>query len=480
MSEVLEEVHHARLVRDLPTLRAALRGEILTAQDGSRYDAARALYNTMYDRRPAAIARATGAADVMATIAFARERGLTLAVRGGGHSVAGYSSIEGGLVLDLGAMKGIRVDPVRRRVRAQAGLTWGEIDRETQAFGLATTGGRVSSTGLVGFTLGSGSGWLERLHGWACDNLVAADVVTADGRLVTASEDGDAELLWGLAGGGGNFGVVTELELRLHPVGPLVAGLLFHPMARAAEVLRFHRTWVERQPRAIGGAVVLMTAPPAPFLPGELQGQPAVAVVAVAFGPVADGLAALAPLRAFGPPAADLVAPMPYVALQSMLDAANPPGRRNYWRSDNLTALGDDTIAALVARGRAMTSPWSSLIVQVAGGAIADVPEGATPLGGREAPWQYHCYGSWTEGADATHIAWVKETEAAMAPWSAGRMSMNFVSEGGRAGVRAAFGGEAHARLVALKRRLDPTNFFRLNQNIDPGEPDADADGARG
>lgn len=458
-----------RALADLDALRAVFSGEILTADDGPRYDAARTVFNALHDRRPALIARATSASDVIGAIGFARERGLTLAVRGGGHSVAGFSTVEGGVVLDLGAMKGIAVDPAARRLRAQAGLTWGEIDRETQRFGLATTGGRVSSTGLVGFTLGSGSGWLERLHGWACDNLVAAEVVTADGRLVRASADEHADLLWGLKGGGGNFGVVTELELRLHPVGPQVlAGLLLHPIERAAAVMRFFRAWSAEQPRAVGGAVVMLTAPPAPFVPPALRARPAVAVVAIAFGALEAGLAALAELRAFGPPAADLVEPMPYLALQSMLDAANPPGRRNYWRSDNLAALPDEAIDVLAARAGAMTSPWSTLILQLCGGAIGDVPEGATPLGGRAAPWQYHCYGTWTEGDDAAHIAWVKDTERALAPWTSGRVSLNFVSEFGRDRVRAAFGDEVHRRLVALKRRYDPTNVFRLNQNIAP------------
>lgn len=265
---------------DIAPLRASFRGELLTPADGERFDAARAAFNAAFDRRPLVIARATGAADVIAAVGFARESRIALAVRGGGHSVAGYSTIEDGLLLDLGPMKGVRVDPAARRVRAQAGLTWGELDRETQAFGLATTGGRVTSTGIAGFILGSGSGWLERLHGLACDNLLSADVVTADGRLLTASAGENAELFWGLKGGGGNFGVVTEFELALHPVGPIVlGGMLLFARADAAPVCRAYRDLLRAAPAAFGGGLVFLVAPPAPFVPEALRLQPALGVI---------------------------------------------------------------------------------------------------------------------------------------------------------------------------------------------------------
>ncbi|MFT3839030.1 MAG: FAD-dependent oxidoreductase [Myxococcaceae bacterium] len=454
---------------DLGGLRQRFRGELLTSEDGARYDAARAVFNAIFDRRPAAIARATGAADVIAAVGFARERGLPLAVKGGGHSVAGYSTTEGGLLLDLSPMKGIRVDPRENRLRAQTGLTWGEVDRETQAFGLATTGGRVTSTGLPGFVLGSGSGWLERTCGLACDNLLSADVVTADGRLLTASANENADLFWGLKGGGGNFGVVTELELRLHPVGPIIlGGLMLFPREQAAQVCRAYRDWMADAPAELGGGLVFLHAPPAPFVPESLRLKPAAGIIVAWFGEPARGEAWLKLLRAKVPPAADVVQPMPYCALQSMLDAGNPHGRRQYWRSDNLRSLDDAAIDTLITCANSATSPFSNVILQPGGHAVAAVADEATPLGGRTAPWQLHCYGTWEGADDATHVAWVKQTERAIAPWAAGKVSLNFISEADANRVRTAFGDEKYAKLSALKRKYDPDNFFRLNQNIPP------------
>ncbi len=454
---------------DLEQLRARFRGELITPSEGARYDAARAVFNGMFDRRPALIARATGTADVIAALAFTREHGLPLAVRGGGHSVAGYSCIDDGVVIDVGAMKGIRVQPAARRARVQAGVNWGELDRETQAFGLATTGGRMTTTGVSGFTLGSGSGWMERLHGLACDNLLSADVVTADGRLLTASPTENEDLFWGLRGGGGNFGIVTEFEFQLHPVGPIVlGGMILHPADKARELYRFYRDFMQSAPPELGGGIVYLTAPPAPFVPPALQGRPAVAIIVAWFGALDRGQAVLAPLRAFGSPPVDMVQPMPYLLLQSLTDAGNPPGRRNYWRSENLSALPDDAIEALLARAETATSPFTVMILVPSGGAVAAVAEDATPLGGRSAPWQYHCYGSWVGGDDAGHIAWVRETEQALRPWTSGRMSLNFISEANNDRVRAAFGEEKYGRLVALKDKYDPTNLFRMNQNVPP------------
>lgn len=457
---------------DLTPLRTRFRGELLTAADGTRFDTARAAFNAAFDRRPGVIARATGAADVIAAVAFARESRLPIAVRGGGHSVAGYSTIEGGLLLDLGPMKGVRVDPAARRVRAQAGLTWGELDRETQAFGLATTGGRVTSTGIAGFILGSGSGWLERLHGLACDNLISADVVTADGRLLSASATEHAELFWGLKGGGGNFGVVTEFELALHRVGPVVlGGMLLFARADAPSVCRAYRDLMHDAPAELGGGLVFLVAPPAPFVPEALRLQPAVGIIVAWFGEPSRGQALLEGLRGAAAPAADLVQPMPYCVLQSLVDAGNPPGRRQYWRSDNLRALDDAAIDVIVACANRATSPFSNIILQPGGHALAAVPDDTTPLGGRAAPWQAHCYGSWEGGDDSRHIAWVKDTERALAPWAAGHVSLNFVSDADGGRVRAAFGDAKYRRLAALKRTFDPENLFRSNQNILPAPP---------
>jgi FAD/FMN-containing dehydrogenase len=456
---------------DLTPLRARFRGPLLTGADGDRYQRAKVLFNAMYDtRQPAVIAQVTGAADILAALEFARATKLPIAVRGGGHSVAGHGTVEGGLVIDVTGMKGIRVDPVARRARAQAGVNWGEFDRETQAFGLATTGGRVTTTGLAGLTLGSGSGWLERLHGLTCDNLVSVDLITADGRFVTASEQQNPDLFWGLRGGGGNFGVVTEFEYRLHPVGPIVlGGLWLYPRDQGAAVLGRYRDLMASAPRELGGGVALITAPPAPFVPPGLQGKPAVGVVVAWFGDIERGQQLLAPFKAALPPVVDMVQPMPYLVLQTLTEPGLPPGLRNYWKSENLTGLGDQAIETLLARAAVVTSPITQIIILPLGGAIADLPEDATALGGRAATWQYHCYGVWPPGGDdAPHVEWVRGTEQAMRPFTSGGISVNFVSEAGNDRVRAAFGEQKYRRLVALKNLYDPENLFRLNQNIVP------------
>jgi FAD/FMN-containing dehydrogenase len=450
-------------------LRSRFRGELITPAETARYDAAREVFNAMFDRRPALIAQPLDAADVAAALKFASETRAPLAIRGGGHSVAGYSTCDGGIVIDMRAMKRIVVDAEAKRVRAQAGVNWGEFDQETQKFGLATTGGRVTTTGIAGLTLGSGSGWLDRLHGFTCDNLLSAELVTADGRVLRASSTERPELLWGLRGGGGNFGIVTEFEYQLHPVGPLVlGGMLIHRRERAAELMRFYRSLMESAPRELSGGVVFITAPPAPFIPPDLHGKPVVAIVVTWFGAIERGEELLRELRAFGPPDADVVQPMPYTVLQSMIDAGNPFGFRQYWRSENMTAMSDPAIDALVEQANAATSPFTQIIVVALGGAITDIPEGGTALGGRSAAWQYHCYGGWNDNDDARHIAWVKEVERALKPHTAGHISINFVSEAGTDRVRASFGEATYRRLVALKNEYDPTNLFRLNQNILP------------
>lgn len=458
-----------RRVTDLGALRAGFAGEILTPDDGSRYDEVRAVFNAMFDRRPAVIARATCDGDVVAALLFAQSQALPLAVRGGGHSVAGYSAIDGGLLLDLGPMKQIDVDAEARLARVGPGVVWGELDAATQAQGLATTGGRMTTTGVAGFVLGSGSGWLERKHGLACDNLVSARVITADGRILTASEDERPELFWGLRGGGGNFGIVTQFELRLHPVGPMIyGGMLMHPRERAPEVLRFFRDFMTQAPRDVAGGALLMHAPPAPFVPPHLQGQPAVTLMAAHFGPVDEGERALAPLREFSDPAVDLFAPMSYLDLQAATDPGNPPGRRNYWHSELLPDLPDEAIDALIERAAVATSAASVLILGALGGAVADVPEDATPLGGRAANWVGHCYGSWEAGPDDAHVAWVRGTADAMRPWATRGIALNFVSRVDQGQVRDSFGGEKLRRLVALKDEYDPENVFRMNQNVPP------------
>jgi FAD/FMN-containing dehydrogenase len=315
-----------RLVQEFA---ANFRGEIIRPEDEG-YDTARAVFNAMTDRRPALVARCTGVVDVVAAVNFARENELVVAVRGGGHSVPGYGSCDGGIVIDLSPMKGVWVDPEARTARAQAGLFWGELDRETQAFGLAVTGGRYSNTGIAGLTLGGGSGWLERKIGFTVDNLLSADVVTADGRLVRASEEENEDLFWGIRGGGGNFGIVTSFEYRLHPVGPiLLGGMLLYPADQAREVLRFYRDFIEDAPDELCGGCSFVTAPPEPFVPEHLRGSQVLAVVVCYVGPIEEGEAAIRPLKEFGPLALDMVGPIPYTVLQSMTDAGTPSGMQN-------------------------------------------------------------------------------------------------------------------------------------------------------
>lgn len=340
-------------------LAASFRGQLVRSRDDG-YDGARAVFNAMVDRRPALIARCTGVADVMAAVRFARDNGLPLAIRGGGHSVPGYGVCEGGVVVDLSPMKGVWVDPEARTARAQAGLTWGELDRETQQFGLAVTGGRVTHTGIAGLTLGGGSGWLERKLGFTVDNLISADAVTADGQFVRASEEENEDLFWGIKGGGGNFGVVTSFEYRLHPVGPIVlGGMLMYPAERAGEVLRFYRDFIAEAPDELGGACAFVTAPPEPFVPEPVQGSQVFAVVVCYFGSIEEGEEAIRPLKEFEPPAMDMVGPMPYTVLQSLLDPGNPPGLQNYWKAGFLHELPDEAVDTLVKHAQKVTSPLS-------------------------------------------------------------------------------------------------------------------------
>ncbi len=455
-------------VRDLETLAAGFAGQLLTSADGDAYDVARKAFNGMFDRRPAVIARATCTADVVHALGFARSSGLEVAVRGGGHSVAGYSTTEGGLLLDLGPMKRIDVDPVRRVARVQPGVVWGDLDRATQVHGLATTGGRMTTTGVAGFTLGSGSGWLERLHGSACDNLLGAEVVTADGRVVVADAHENADLFWGLRGGGGNFGIVTEFVLRLHPVGPdAYGGLLMYSRSQAPEVVRHVRDFLQDAPREVCGGVLCMTAPPAPFVPPDLRGKPVVTVLAACWADVATGEGALAPLKAVAP-AVDLMGPTTYLDIQAITDAGNPPGRRNYWRSELLSGAPDEMIDAFIACAAEATSPASTMILGRLGGAFGEVPEDATALGGRSADWLFHCYAVWEDGDDSRHVAWARAAGEALEPWTISGMALNFMSDVDESRVRSTFGPQKYQRLVELKRRWDPDNVFALNQNVRP------------
>jgi FAD binding domain/Berberine and berberine like len=445
-------------------------GTLIGPEDDG-YDAARRVYNAMVDRRPALIARCESISDVAAALAHARERGMEVAVRAGGHSSPGFATSDGGLVIDLSPLKAIQVDPVRRIAWVQPGVLWSELDAATQEHGLAVTGGRVSSTGVAGFTLGSGSGWLERKIGLAADNLRAARVLTADGHVVAASASENADLFWALRGGGGNFGIVLELEFALRPVGPLVlGGMLLWPRDRAAEVMRAYRDLMAGAPDALCGGLALMTAPPAPMVPSELQGRPAVAVIVVHAGDPERGAELIAPLRTLAP-AVDAVQPMPYCAVQSMMDGTHPEGLRDYYRAAFLDELTDPVIGTIVAGAENAPSTLSAVLLQPLGGAFGRVGEMDTALGHRDAAWGIQVLAQWLEPErDTPNRTWVRALTDALAPWSRPAGFPNFIAEGGDAAVTVAYGAERHARLVEAKDRWDPTNVFRLNHNIRPTE----------
>jgi FAD/FMN-containing dehydrogenase len=450
------------------TLRDELRGELVLPSDGA-YDEARSVWNGMIDRRPALIARCTGTSDVIAAIRFARRQGLTVAVRGGGHNVAGNATCDGGLVVDLSSMKGVRVDADARTVHAQGGLTWGELDKETQAFGLATTGGLVTTTGIAGFTLGGGIGWTMRKHGLACDNLISADLVTADGRIVHASETENAELLWGLRGGGGNFGVVTEFEFRLHPVSHVLGGLVAWPAQAARDVLRFWRDWAPKTPDELNMMGAFLYAPPEPFVPPEVQGSPIFGIACFHLDPEGSAEADLKPLRDLNP-AVDIIGLMPYLAIQGMFDASAPRGSRNYWRSGYVNKLTDDAIDAILAHTDKIPAPMGQVHIHQLGGAMSRVPAGATAFGNRDAGYLMNWIGMSLDPAeDEANTAWVKAASDAVGPYGTGARYVNFLADEGDVGVRSAYEAETFERLRSLKSAYDPTNFFHLNQNIQPG-----------
>jgi FAD/FMN-containing dehydrogenase len=452
----------------LEELRQAIRGEVVTPGDPG-YDAARSIWNGMIDRRPRLIIRCSGVGDVVSAIQFARSQDVEVAVRGGGHSLPGFSTVDDGLVIDLRAMNGIQIDPDARRVVVQGGATWGEVDHDTQAFGLAVTGGLVSTTGVAGFTLGGGIGWLMRRYGLACDNLVAVDLVTADGRLVHASESEHPELLWGLRGGGGNFGVVTSFEFQLHRVGPTVfAGPVFYPGDQAAQVLRGWRACISEVPDEMTTLVNLGTAPPLPFLPDSVHGQKVVVVVSAYCGPLHEAAEIAAPLRRLGDPIADLVGEMPYTAIQSLVDPLFAPGARNYFTSRYLNDLPDAAIDRLVRLHGPAGSPTSEIHLHQMGGAVARVSEDATAYGNRRARFVVNVAARWADPAtDDSQMQWAHEVRDAIEPFGTGGAYVNFLGVGDD-GARVAYGGNTRARLAAVKAIWDPTNVFRLNQNIQP------------
>lgn len=451
-------------------LRTRLGGQVITPDD-REYDDARRVWNGMIDRHPALVARCRGAADVIASVRFAREHRLLLAVRGGGHNVAGFGTCDGGLVIDLSQMRGVRVDPVAGRVRAGGGATLGDVDRETQPFGLAVPGGIVSTTGIAGLTLGGGQGWLRRTFGMACDSLVSADVVLADGALVTASESEHPDLFWALRGGGGNFGVVSSLEFRARPVGPLIAfaGPVY-PLESVSSVIAGMRDFAAGAPDEVNVSATWWTIPSGPAFPEALHGRAVIILGGVYVGVPGDGERILRPLRQIEEPLLDLSGILPYAALQQMFDPFFPARElQYYWKSIYLGGLTEEAVRTVADHVAARPSAKSMVGLWALGGVLGRVDATATAAGARDAPYLLEILANWADPADAkANIAWARDFFDRMKPFSTGKTNLNFPGLGDDADFgRAAF-GESWNRLVEAKRKYDPTNLFRLNQNIDP------------
>ena len=453
-------------------LREGFSGEVTLPTDPG-YEHAREVFNAMIDRRPAVIARCESTGDVVAAVRFARAQRLAVAVRGGGHSVAGLSTCDDGIVIDLGGLKSIEVDPEAMTARAGGGVLWGELDAATQAHALHTPGGRVTTTGIGGFTTGGGYGWTSSKHGLACDNLVSAEVVLADGSVVIASERENADLFWGIRGGGGNFGIVTEFEFRLHELGPIVlAGLALWPIDRAPDVLRSWRDYVDAAPDALSTACVIVTAPPEDFVPDHLKGRSVVGMAVMYVGDPEQGASVVQPLKDLAPEV-DLIAPMPYTTFQAIIDGSAPRGFRSYWRGEYLSALSDEAIDTFVEHAPELTEagfPFSQMIIFRIGQGVAATPDDATAFAHRQTRYLFHPISMWQDPADDDRLIAANRAFAdAMRPFSTGAAYLNFTPEPDR--VRDAYGDAKYARLVALKDKYDPTNLFRLNQNITPGRP---------
>jgi FAD/FMN-containing dehydrogenase len=444
-------------------------GAVLEPGDKS-YEVARQIWNGDIQRRPVAIARCTGTADVMAAVRFAREHEMPVAVRGGGHAVAGHALCDDGLVIDLSPMSGVRVDPMAGKVRAQGGCLWRHVDHETQAFGLAVTGGIVTHTGIGGLTLGGGIGHLMRRFGLTIDSLVSCDVVTADGEFLVASEDEHPDLFWGLRGGGGNFGIVTSFEYQLHPLGPIVlAGVLAWPMADAAEVLRTFREFAAEAPGEVGIMANLRLAPALPVFPEEFWGHPIVALIVCYAGPIKEGQEVLRPLREFKTPAVDAVGPKPYVAHQALFDRAYPHGRRYYWKASKLPPLTDAAIDVIIEQATAISSPLSAVPIFTLGGAVAGVDDDATAFSGRTSAHDINFVASWLpdDPEPERHKAWARTACEAMRPYGHG-VYVNFMSDEPSSHLQLVYGEAKYARLASLKSKYDATNLFSFNQNIPP------------
>ena len=453
---------------DVEQFGATLRGDLLTAESAG-YDAARAVWNAMIDARPGLIARCRSTADVVRAVRFARTHDLLTAVRGGGHNIAGNATVDRGFVIDLSPMKAVRVDPGRRLAFVEPGVTLAELDRDTQEFGLATPTGINSTTGIAGLTLGGGFGWLSRRFGLTADNLVAADVVTADGEVLRTNEAEQSDLFWAIRGGGGNFGIVTNFEMRLHELGPEVtAGLIVFPLERAADVFARYREVVASASEELTVWTVMRLAPPLPFLPTAVHGTPVIVIALCFTGDTARASAAIAPMRAIPGAHAEHVGPMPFTAWQQAFDPLLTPGVRNYWKTHNFAAIGDDLVDALVSRVRRPASPMCEVFVGHLAGAVARRSEDETAYLGRGAPFTMNVHGRWESPADDEAVVnWARDIYRATAPYAAPGAYVNFMTSDESARVPNAYGPH-YERLAAIKAKFDPTNFFRINQNIVP------------
>lgn len=449
-------------------LRESVRGEVLTRVDEGYSEACLVWNGAHDDHAPALVVRCTGAADVIAAVGFARSNNLPIAVRGGGHSIAGFSTVDDGIVIDLSPMHGVTVDPAARRARVGGGAVWGDLDHETQAYGLATTGGLISTTGVAGLTLGGGIGWTMRKFGLACDDLVEAEVVTADGRLIHANERENGDLLWGLRGGGGNFGVVTEFEFKLHPLGPIVyGGPIVYPSTVARDLMHVFREWAPAAGNDITAIVNLTVAPPLPDIPAEWHGKKVAVFLALSSGPVEEGEALVREIRSVAEPIADLLGPIPYTGIQSMLDPLYPKGLHAYFKATNLARLDDGLIDRLCELHLAEPGPQCEIHVHQMGGAVERFTDDATAFGQRSMPFVLNAVAGWHDDGDAdSHRNWARTVIEAAADASTGRAYVNYLGDPGAA--RAAYGEETYDRLVALKDQYDPTNVFRRNQNVAP------------
>jgi FAD/FMN-containing dehydrogenase len=455
---------------DVDALAAGLRGRVISRSD-AEYDDARRVWNGMIDKRPLLIVMCAGVADVVAAVNFVRQHELPVAVRGGGHNVSGTGVCDDGVVIDLSLMRGVRVDPERRTVWAQGGCTWADIDRETQPFGLAVPGGVVSETGVAGLTLSGGYSNQRRAHGMTIDNLVACEIVTADGRYLRASEDEHADLFWALRGGGGNFGVVTAFEYTAHPHGPsLYQAEVYYPVEQAREILAAWREAIEDAPDEITSTAVFWSFPAVPEIPAEMHGAPFLLVIASYAGPVEEGEVALGPLRYLGTPILDASRVVDYLEAPSSIDALLPSGRRYYWTGHYLTGLADDAIDLVTDRALEAPSPLSLIVVRQMGGVMGRVPAEATAFGDRSAPFHLSIDATWEAAEDdERNLAWAKSFWTDAQRFSSGQVYFNFAGllEGGDEAVRRSF-GRNYERLVDVKTAYDPGNLFRLNPNIAP------------